>query len=209
MNPSIVLQLALEHQAANFRNPRIGDYYPSPADLVMRAGRRMVPQPLPRDCRPGLPRLCYHNSIMNSLTRGVPYVEGFAYNGIAPPPGEPGAAAILHAWNLDERGRVVDTTWRESVSRPDSRAYIGIEFSVRRADDCTWHGDATVLDDYNRGWPLLRHEWEGEDSPGEDLEEILRTIMERYAAERPKEMAGRTIEQAVAQAYEFWGAVRV
>ena len=39
-------------------------------------------------------------------------------------------------------------------------------FSAARAHDCTWHGDATVLDDFNRGWPLLREPWAGEPSPG-------------------------------------------
>ena len=36
-----------------------------------------------------------------------------------------------------------------------------MEFSIEQADDCTWSGDATMLDDYRRRWPLLRQPWIG------------------------------------------------
>jgi hypothetical protein len=32
-----------------------------------------------------------------------------------------------------------------------------------RADDATWYGDGSVLDDYKRRWSLFREPWLGED----------------------------------------------
>jgi len=61
---------------------------------------------------------------------------------------------------LDEQGRAIELTWRAP-----GLAYLGVPFAVERADDCSWVGDATVLDDWRRGWPLLRDRWRGE--PGD------------------------------------------
>ena len=60
---------------------------------------------------------------------------------------------------------MVDNTINELLIPPHERQYQGTPFTVARAYDCSWHGDACVLDDFNRGWPILRERWPGEDSP--------------------------------------------
>lgn len=40
--------------------------------------------------------------------------------------------------------------------------YLGVEFSLERADDCSWYGDGSVLDDWKRDWPIFREPWTGE-----------------------------------------------
>jgi len=35
--------------------------------------------------------------------------------------------------------------------------------SAERADDATWNGDASVLDDFRRDHPLFKQPWPGED----------------------------------------------
>lgn len=142
--------------------------YRGPADFVLQHGEWFDPAPLPPHIPPALPGHCHANAMDAAALYGLDYVEGFAL--------EPdNSEAILHAWNADAAGGLVDATWtgmrgwltiRDGrptmfVGRPGS-AYLGVRFSVERADDCTWNGDACVLDDRHRGWPLLRSPWHGE-----------------------------------------------
>lgn len=92
---------------------------------------------------------CYGNAIVNAARFGLRYVEGYAMT--------PYEHIAQHAWNTDEKGNLIECTWPVP-----GLIYVGVEFSVERADDCTWIGDATVLDDYKRGWPLLKQQWKGE-----------------------------------------------
>jgi hypothetical protein len=64
---------------------------------------------------------------------------------------------VQHAWCEDQTGCPVEVTWPWP-----GRAYRGCRFDAGRADDATWDGDANVLDDSYRGWPLLREPWRGE-----------------------------------------------
>jgi hypothetical protein len=97
---------------------------------------------------------CFANALNCALVYpGWTYVEGYALEPLTRMP-------IHHAWGLDERGRAIELTWRVP-----GLAYLGVPFAVERADDCSWVGDATVLDDYRRAWPLLRERWQGE--PGD------------------------------------------
>ena len=86
--------------------------------------------------------------------------------------------AVPHAWNLDEDGRVVDITLPDDFVPPYERQYRGVAFSAARAHDCSWNGDASVLDDFNRGYPLLRERWQGDGSPGD-----LNGLRERIIAD--------------------------
>lgn len=149
-----------------------GAHYRNMYDFVLREGTMFTPAPLPAGVPQAIPRHCFHNSIMLSVVRGLPYVEGFAIN---PAIGMP----VQHAWNLDDRGRVIDCTWNDRLVPPSARAYMGVRFSARRADDCTWEGDASVLDDYHRGYRVLRECWTPEESPG-DTSGLLELIVERY-----------------------------
>lgn len=162
--------------------------YRGPGDFVLRHGHWYDGRPLRRDVDPGAPSACYGNAIVYAVVRGWRYVEGFAY--------QPGDEPRQHAWLLDERGLLVDPTW--PLASPWT-AYLGVVFSVERADDATWNGDATVLDDFNRGWPLLREPWAGEDaslewplSPRLEAIRDLRDSGSRFsiAADPTKEGAG-------------------
>ena len=118
-------------------------------------------------------RLCFANAMAASFKHGWRYVEGVALS-IYPP-----AVPLHHAWNLDADGAVVDLTWR-----PLGRAYYGVEFNPGRADDATWNGDATILDDKHRGWPVLKEPWAGEDFVREwTMSDALRT---RWRSRRRK-----------------------
>lgn len=134
--------------------------YRGPADFVLQHGEAFEPIALPDEYEYGAPKLCFGNAIALAMLRGLTYVEGYAIG--------PHGIAIHHAWNTDDEGRLIDVTW--SALWDDGRrwpipdaAYLGVRFSLGRADDATWHGDATVLDDYKRRWPLLKAPWEGED----------------------------------------------
>jgi hypothetical protein len=124
--------------------------YRSPADFVMKHGKVYTPQRLPGQYDYLAPRACYGNAVIMAERHGLPYVEGYAMTALHDIP-------MLHAWNVDPEGRVIDTTWREA-----GVAYLGVEFALGRADDCTWNGNATVLSDWRRGFPLFREPWQGE-----------------------------------------------
>ena len=73
---------------------------------------------------------------------GLQYAEGYAVVGSKIP--------VLHAWNVDAEGFVVDSTWE-----PVGSIYFGVILPlsvVRRAK-------ASVLDDFESGWPVLRESW--------------------------------------------------
>ena len=76
------------------------------------------------------------------MRTGLEYAEGYAVVGSKIP--------VLHAWNVDAEGSVVDTTWE-----PVGSAYFGVILPlpiVRGAK-------TLVLDDFESGWPLLRESW--------------------------------------------------
>lgn len=135
-------------------HPGHGLAYDGPADFVLRhgSGPRVEAPALLAGVGQGIPGKCYANAIHAAAVYGHAYVEGFALHaGLARP--------VQHAWNVTVFGRLVDRTW---AGLPIPAAYMGVAFALERADDCTWNGDATVLDDHHRGWPLLREPWEGE-----------------------------------------------
>ncbi len=157
--------------------PVPGLLYRGPADFVLKHGRWYEPVPYPAGFPSNPPRMCYGNSIVLAATRGLAYVEGFMLMprilAVSPDrsravslPVPSLAQAMAHAWNAGdqivqcrhERGTfLIDSTLDNGAL-----AYLGVEFSVERADECTWVGDAAVIDDHKRGWPLLREPWRGE-----------------------------------------------
>lgn len=141
----------MQFDAADCFRSDPGFVYRSAFDFVLKHGSWHAPCPMPRGVRYGQPKACYGNAILLSVVRGWTYVEGFALPAISI------ALPVMHAWNLDDEGRLVDSTWRNL-----GLAYIGVAFSVERADDCTWNGDGSVLSDWHRGYPLFREPWTGE-----------------------------------------------
>ncbi len=132
--------------------PARGLIYCNAADFVLTHGVWFTPGPWRPEWERGAPRLCFGNSILWAAWHGWKYWEGFALH---PAPLE---LAIHHAWNTLPDGTLLDSTWCNT-----GRAYVGVEFSLGRADTATWDGDANVLDDRHRGHPLFRQEWRGED----------------------------------------------
>lgn len=136
-------------------------HYAGWPDFLQREGEEFECAPCPPNhyMQPGF---CYGNAIVVGAVIGLAYVEGMA----CPRHDMP---AVPHAWNLNAEGRVIDSTWALAEDHdfpPEGRAYVGVRFSVARADEATWDGDACVLDDWKRRWPVLREPWQPEDSPG-------------------------------------------
>jgi hypothetical protein len=124
--------------------------YNGPADFVLQHGSKYVPTKYDaRKYGVGAPAMCFGNSIAHCGLSGLLYVEGYALS--------PFGKVILHAWNTNAQGELIDTTWRNS-----GLAYCGVVFSLERADDATWNGDACVLDDHKRNYPLFASRWPGE-----------------------------------------------
>lgn len=123
-------------------------------DFVLKHGKFYESVPRPRGLRLGMPKACFANSIFLGARRNWKYVEGYAT-----PILDNGASIfpVHHGWNLDDKGRLVDSTWKRIGS-----AYFGVEFSIERAFDAAWNGDAAILDDWKRKHPLLCRPWNGE-----------------------------------------------
>lgn len=152
MNDSVFIELraGLAKIAADssLRPLLPGLCYTGPEDFVLSHGVYYRPAPFP-DYKQGVPLQCFGNSIVMAATHGLAYVEGFAV--------APSGEVILHAWNADPLGHLVDVTWCNT-----GVAYLGVPFSVERADDATWNGDGCVLND-ERNYPIFQRPWEGED----------------------------------------------
>ena len=128
-----------------FSRKRDGFHYTGAADFLLQEGKFYEPVPFPKHIPQGAAKMCYGNAIMLAgLRPGWKYVEGYAH-AILP---------VAHAWNLDEHGQLVDCTWLNTGT-----AYLGVEFSLERADAATWDGDASILDDWQRKWPIFREKW--------------------------------------------------
>lgn len=151
------------------RLPRADGYvYGSTYEFVLRHGEEFEAIALPEEYEYAPPKLCFANAIMMAEEHGLDYVEGYAMADALELP-----LPVHHAWNTDAEGRLIDVTWGAILLGSPERqalpngAYLGIRFSVDRADDATWNGDGSVLDDWKRGWPLFKSEWKGEDPDAE------------------------------------------
>ena len=76
------------------------------------------------------------------MTTGLQYVEGYAVIG--------GKNPVLHAWNVDAEGSVIDSTWE-----PVGSAYFGVILPRSIVEPAK----TSVLDDWESGWPVLRESW--------------------------------------------------
>ena len=135
-------EIALRSSLETLRNASgklPNDYsYTGPADFVLREGRFFRPRPLPVKIKLRKLGLCFHNALWISTEHGFAYVEGYAVHAAETP--------ILHAWNIDAKGFVIDTTWR-----PVGSAYFGVILPV--AEKLKWRG--SLIDNWENGWPLL------------------------------------------------------
>jgi hypothetical protein len=120
-------------------------HYRCPRDFALREGQFFEPRQLPKEIDRGIPNECFRNAFLAALNRKLPYVEGYALDS------SQSSLPILHAWNLDRDGCVVDTTW-ETVGS----AYLGTIFPLPAL--CDTRGRSTI-DDWQNRWPLLREPW--------------------------------------------------
>lgn len=119
-----------------------GFHYSSLYDFVLREGRFYVPEP--HDFEQMEQRRCYDNALTVAALHGLPYIEGFAFSTVGIP--------VHHAWNADGDA-ALDVTWPVLGS-----AYIGVEFPPVDVLEARERG-ATMIDDWQRDWPLLRQPW--------------------------------------------------
>lgn len=87
--------------------------------LVLECGTIMEPKPLPKNVKPGQPRLCYANCQRLALkNRSLTYVEGYAM-------AQEVSLPLQHAWLLDTDGYAIDPTWETPGS-----CYLGIPLAT-------------------------------------------------------------------------------
>jgi len=118
-------------------------------DFVLREGRFFTPRPRPADSRQGAAEEPFLNSLMNAAAQQLEYVEGYAVQ-------ESLSIPVLHAWNSDSQGLVIDTTWD-----PPGVAYLGVVIPrtlvFAASDDEGRIGSS--IDNWRQDWPLLRRPW--------------------------------------------------
>ncbi len=104
---------------------------------------------LPRDIKKGPVKQCYQNATRLMSHNNLIYCEGFAFSGLI---------VTMHAWNLDDKGNVIDNTWctRGKKLKMEATEYLGIPFSndfvFKTIRERTYYG---VIDDWSRDFPLL------------------------------------------------------
>ena len=104
--------------------------------LVLKLGRSFTPQPRPKGIRWGQRQRCYENAF--GLLADHPaftYCEGFVLTADIPIP-------VEHAWCIDEVGRIVDNTLRDT-----GIAYFGIPFDSKWATHKVTCGAESLLDE--------------------------------------------------------------
>ena len=144
-----------------------GLVYRSFYGFVLAHGRFYERSPWNGEYPRGAQQKCFGNAIYLGGLYGLRYVEGFA---VAPTNG----SVILHGWNITDDDSVIDSTWCNT-----GVLYLGVEFSIERADDASWNGDASVLNDDKRNYPIFQRIWKGEDysltwPPSDRLEHLRR-----------------------------------
>jgi hypothetical protein len=93
-------------------------HYLGISDFILREGQFFEPRPLPAHISYLEFRHCYINAFRTALEENFVYVEGYAVSSSNDIP-------MLHAWNLDADGFVVDRTWN-----PHGRIYLGVVFPL-------------------------------------------------------------------------------
>jgi hypothetical protein len=119
-------------------------HYLGVEDFLLQEGKWFEPQPIPRRFTRGSLRQCFLNAYCSATEHNLWYVEGYA---IAETGGE-----AHHAWCLDERGKVLEVTWKES-----GLAYLGVVFPPKLALQGNYV--VPILAPSAGGDSILRHKW--------------------------------------------------
>lgn len=147
-----------EHVSRRMKNPSQFHYKGIP-DFLLREGQFFEPRPLPAGVKPLPIWYCYRNTFRTALEEGLVYVEGYAVSSSNDIP-------LLHAWNLDAEGFVLDRTWT-----PHGRAYLGVVFPLAVVPRKKGR-QYPVIDDWEHGYPILSKAWDGEAARKEALNEL-------------------------------------
>lgn len=123
----------LRHMRQSLPKPP-GFAYTCIEDFLLDRGRDLDPSTA--IVTPGTPKQCYWNARRAANRKGWTYYEGYAIS-IIP---------MLHAWCLDEQGRLRELTWREVGD-----AYFGVPIPLSELDP-----KAPYLDNWMGGFPALR-----------------------------------------------------
>lgn len=148
-----------------------GLVYDWPEAFVIEHGRPWTPQQLPDEFQPMPEKECFYNaSHLVAGAEGLTYCEGFALgSGVA-------IDVVHHAWAADSEGRVIDVTWPEPGA-----AYRGVAFPLEFIADALVNGTGSLLNDWERDFPLLRSRWTGE-TPTEKYQRVLRGAIPGFDA---------------------------
>jgi hypothetical protein len=141
-DPQVSLRMYLE-KVRDFAGQLPTQYhYRNIYDFVLSEGRFFEPQPRPDSITLRHIGECFRNAFLTMMRTGLAYAEGYAVTGTKIP--------VLHAWNVDAEGSVIDSTWE-----PVGSAYFGIVFPPSIVERV----QTSVLDDWESGWPVLRESW--------------------------------------------------
>lgn len=131
------------------KTPRPPDFqYLCMEDFILREGYLMGNRsPRSDRLRRGRPKECYHNAYLLALSNPrLIYCEGYAVSGNVPLP-------VAHAWCIDEKGNVIDPTWK------DGRSYYGVPFKIAYVSEKNRSKkNYGIIDNWEHKWPLLRGE---------------------------------------------------
>lgn len=156
-------------------SPPEGYEYSGMQDFLVREGTWYTPSPLPQGVRRGVPKGCYGNALTQAILRGWTYVEGLAIPDIGVP------LPMQHAWNVTPEGVLVDNTWDEV-----GLAYIGVPFSIGRADRVIWGQNETIFENISDRFAIYKNKWQGEDWDKVWRKSQLRRFIERQRAPKQR-----------------------
>ncbi len=81
-------------------------HYRNVYDFVLREGRFFEPQPRPDPITLRHIGECFRNAFLTMVRTELQYAEGYAVSGSKIP--------VLHAWNVDAKGSVIDSSPRRA-----------------------------------------------------------------------------------------------
>lgn len=132
-------------------------HYRNFEDFVLQEGKWYPPKRLPFNYRRRVVGKCFNNAYELSERYDLTYVEGF---------GVLSTGLVHHAWNLDKKGNVIDTTWEDLWNLPEYEppdkpiGYIGVEIPFETVTLATeLHGYYGVFDDVPHRFPILHLKW--------------------------------------------------
>lgn len=156
-------------------------------DFLLREGVWYHPCPLPAGVPYGAPKSCFGNALLLAIQRGWTYVEGLAIPDIGV------HLPVHHGWNVTPDGNLIDATWRTI-----GLAYIGVPFSIGRADHAQWFDNACVLDNPRDRFRIYKEKWQGENWHKVWRKSKARKQIEQYLeANRERSTTHRQIGEAL------------